>query len=179
MILPFLVVALLNSYTKGWSSAQFWQNVLCISFYRTNVYAILLFVPAILTLYLFFPLYYRLFTRSSGKIRFTLCALTIWLICSLFATNGMRGDLFGFTNRIPIFIIGILTGWLSQKGNPVFDRLTWKLLGLTFLLGLYLSYLSIYQNMYILVPASNCCFPNMLISGTLSFLLARFLFAIS
>lgn len=179
IILPFIVTALLYYRPYGWSPAQFWQNILCISFYRTSMYAFLWFVPAILTFYLFSPLYYRLFTKSSGKIRFTLCALILWLICSLFAADRMRYDLFGFTNRIPVFIIGILAGWLAQKSHPVFDSLTWKLLALMFLLGLYLSYLSIYQDMYILVPESNCCVPNLLMSVSLSFLLPGFLFLLN
>lgn len=179
IILPFVLVAVLNYYSDGWSAEQFWQNVLCINFYRKTIYAFLWFVPAILTLYLFFPLYYHLFARSSGKIRFTLCAFIIWLICTLFVRDAMRYDLFGFTNRIPVFLIGILAGWLAQKGRPVFDRLTWKLLGLLFLLGLYLSYLTCYQGMYILVPESDCCIPSMLIAVSISFLLARFLFILS
>lgn len=48
-----------------------------------------------------------------------------------------------------------------------------------FLLGLYLSYLSIYEDMYILVPLSNCCVPNLLMSVSLSFLLPRFLSALN
>lgn len=179
IILPFVAAALLYYRPYGWTPAQFWQNILCISFYRTSMYAFLWFVPAILTFYLVSPLYYRIFIKSSGKIRFTLCVLIIWLICTLFAADKMRYDLFGFTNRIPVFIIGILAGWLAQKSRPVFDRLTWKLLALMFLLGLYLSYLSIYQDMYILVPESNCCIPNLLMSISLSFLLPGFLFLLN
>ena len=179
IILPFIVTALLYYRPYGWTPELFWRNVLCISFYRTSMYAFLWFVPAILTFYLFSPLYYRFFKRSSGKIRFTLCALIVWLICSLFAADRMRYDLFGFTNRIPVFIIGILVGWLTQKSHPVFDRLTWKLLTLMFLLGLYLSYLSIYQDMYILVPVSNCCVPNLLMSISISFLLSGFLYILN
>lgn len=179
IILPFFVVALLYYRPYGWSPAQFWQNVLCISFYRTSMYSYLWFVPAILTFYLFSPLYYHFFIRSSGKIRFTLCALIVWLACTLLAADRMRYDLFGLTNRIPVFIIGILAGWLARNGHPVFDRLTWKLLTLMFFLGLYLSYLSIYQDMYILVPESNCCVPNILMSVSLSFLLPGFLFTLN
>lgn len=176
IILPFVVAALFYYKPYGWTPAVFWQNILCIRFYRVSMYAFLWFVPAILTFYFFSPLYYHFFIRSSGKIRFTLCALIVWLAGSLYAADKMRFDLFGFTNRIPVFIIGILAGWLAQKGHVVFDRLTWTLLTLMFFLGLYLSYLSIYQDMYILVPESNCCVPNLLMAISLSFLLPRFLF---
>lgn len=179
IILPFVVVALLYYRPYGWTPAVFWQNILCISFYRKSMYAFLWYVPAILTFYFFSPLYYHFFIRSSGKIRFTLCALIVWLAGSLLVADRMRYDLFGLTNRIPVFIIGILAGWLAREGHVVFDRLTWKLLTLMFFLGLYLSYLSIYQDMYILVPESNCCVPNLLMSISLSFLLPRFLFALN
>lgn len=179
IILPFFVVALLYYKPYGWTTAVFWQNVLCISFFRKSMYAFLWFVPAILTFYLFSPLYHHFFIRASGKIRFTLCALIVWLAGTLLVADRMRYDLFGLTNRIPVFIIGILAGWLAREGHVVFDRLTWKLLMLMFLLGLYLSYLSIYQDMYILVPESNCCVPNLLMSVSLSFLLSRLLFTLS
>lgn len=175
IVLPFVFVALLYYGPYGWTPAVFWQNILCISFYSKSMYAYLWFVPAILTFYLFSPLYYHFFIRSSGKIRFTLCALILWLAGTLLVAERLRYDLFGLTNRIPVFIIGILAGWLAREGHMAFDRLTWGLLTLMFLLGLYLSYLSIYQDMYILVPESNCCVPNLLMSVSLSFLLPRFL----
>ena len=178
ILLPFVFVALLHYRFNGWSAGQLLQNVLCIGFYRTSIYVFLWFVPAILTFYLFFPFYYRLFIGSSGKVRFTLCALVVWLLCTLFASDSMRYDLFGFTNRIPIFLIGILAGWIAQNGGYIFDRLTWSLLILVLFLGLYLAYLSGYRDMYILVPISNCCIPNILISVSLPFLLARFLFTL-
>ena len=179
IVLPFVFVALLYYGPYGWTPAVFWQNILCINFYSKSMYAYLWFVPAILTFYLFSPLYYHFFIRSSGKIRFTLCALIVWLGGTLLVADRLRYDLFGLTNRIPVFIIGILAGWLAREGHVVFDRLTWGLLTLMLLLGLYLSYLSIYQDMYILVPESNCCVPNLLMSVSLSFLLPRFLSALS
>lgn len=178
-IVPFVLVALLNCYSYGWTATQFWQNVLTINFYRVNIYSFLWFVPAILTLYFFSPLYCRLFTKSTGKVRFTLCALIIWLVCTLLVRDSLRYDMFGFTNRIPVFIIGILAGWLAQNRNLVFDRLTWRLLTFILLLGLYLSYLTNYLDMYILVPSSNCCVPNILIAISLPFLLARLLFTLN
>lgn len=178
-IIPFVLAGILNYYSCEWTVAEFWGNILCINFYRVSINSLLWFMPAILTLYLFSPLYYRLFAKSSGKVRFTLCALIIWLACTLLVRDSLRYDLFGFTNRIPVFIIGILAGWLSQNRNLRFDRLTWRLLTLIFFLGLYLSYLTTYLGMYILVPSSNCCVPNILIAISLPFLLARFLFTLS
>lgn len=55
-----------------------------------------------------------IFLFLSGKVRFTLRMFIIWLIYSLFVRNIMRYDLYGFTNRIPIFIPGILAGCLQR-----------------------------------------------------------------
>lgn len=174
IILPFIFVAAVRSCLEGWSQIEFWKKISGISFYRESIYAFLWFVPAILTFYLLFPLYYRLLTKSSNKIMFTACVLTLWLIWSIGVRDIMREDLYGFTNRIPIFIIGVLAGWLDQNKEVVFDRMTWGFIACLFALGIYLSYLSNYQDMYILVPVSNCCVPNILMSISLSFLLPQF-----
>ncbi|MCM1065633.1 MAG: acyltransferase [Eubacterium sp.] len=170
IIIPFVLVGILNCWSEGWTSAQFWKNILCVSFYKTSIYSCLWFVPAILTLYFFAPLYYRLFTRASGKVRFTFCALVIWLLCTLYVRDTLRYDMFGFTNRIPIFLIGILAGWFIQNSDMVFDGLAWVGMALTFLLGIYLAYLTNYADMYILVPTSNCCLPNIFLAVSTSFL---------
>lgn len=87
--------------------------------------------------------------------------------------------MFGFTNRIPVFLIGIFAGWLSQNREVVFDRLVWAVLILICILGGYLGYLSSYTGMYILVPVSECCLPNILMAVSLSFLIPGALYRLS
>ncbi len=179
VILPFLLMAIVRCYRESWPIAEFWKNITGINFYLVNIYKFLWFVPMVMTFYIFFPLYYRFFVRSANKIIFTGCSLTLWLIWTLRVSAGLRGDLFGFTNRIPIFLIGILVGWISQRKEMVFDRLTWAFLVLVFILGIYLSYLSNYAGMYILVPVSNCCIPNILMAVSISFLFPLLLYGMS
>lgn len=173
IILPFLFMGILRCVLEKWPMEQFWKNILCINFYTETIYSFLWFVPAIITLYLVFPLYYWLFSKSSNKLVFTAAAITLWLIISIFIRDIMRVDLFGFTNRIPVFMVGVLFGWITQNKKPVFTKLTWVFIGLVFILGLYLAYMTNLQGMFLLVQVSNCCIPNLLISVSLPFLMAK------
>lgn len=176
VILPFLFMAIVRCWREGWSMAEFWKNITGINFYFVDIYKHLWFIPMIMTFYIIFPLYYRFLVKSTNKIIFTGCVLTLWLIWTLCVRSSLRGDLFGFTNRIPIFLIGILVGWISQNKEMVFDRLTWIFLVLVFILGVYLSYLSNCEEMYILVPLSGCCIPDILMAVSISFLLPLLLY---
>ncbi len=171
ILFPFLLVAVVRWRFDGWTVSEFLKNISGVHFFRVDIYTFLWFVPMIMIFYLLFPLYYRFFIKSSSKILFTGCILMIWLILSLKFRTTLRIDMFGFTNRIPVFLIGILAGWSSQNKKVIFDRLTWGFLVLMLLLGLYLSYLTGYLGMYILVPVSDCCVPNILLGCSLSFLI--------
>ena len=179
ILFPFVFVAVLRCVTESWPAVEFWKNISGFNFYGKDMYTFLWFVPMIMTFYLLFPLYYRFFAGSSNKIFFTCGALMLWLIGTLYVRTTLREDLFGFTNRIPIFLIGILAGWLAQNREVVFDRLMWGILILMCILGGYLAYLSCFGGMYILVPVSECCVPNILMAVSLSFLIPGGLYLIS
>ncbi len=86
-----------------------------ISFYKTNIYLFLWFVPAVITLYLFTPVFYHFFKKAENKYLFFAGFIELWLLFSLMARNVMREDLYGFTNRIPIFVTGFLIGYLCKE----------------------------------------------------------------
>lgn len=174
ILFPFITVAVVSACLERWSVIKFLKNISGAAFYLEEIYVFLWFVPAILTLYLLFPLYYRFFERASNKIIFSGCILLVWLLLSNMARGTTRVDLFGFTNRIPIFLIGVLMGYFFQGGSAVFDRMTWIFFGLLLVVGLYLEYMASYTGIYILVPVSDCCVPNILIAVSLSFLLCKF-----
>lgn len=175
ILLPFLVMAIIRCALEKWPIIEFWKNISGINFYTKSIYSFLWFVPAILTLYLFFPWYYKLFTKTKKPVLFFLCSLEVWLVFSLFVRETMRGDLYGFTNRIPVFLAGVLLGWLTQQKKTTFTKGTWCLIAITFVAGLYLAYITNYKDYYLLVPTSNCCVPNFMISVSLPFLMAKFL----
>lgn len=175
VLFPFIISAIFIGRWEHWPFSTFIKNIFGISFYTENIYSFLWFVPAIVTLYLIFPFYYRLFKKSSNQILFTVCTLIIWLILTLCLEETLRHDLFGFTNRIPIFVIGVLAGWLAQNRKVMFNKITWFFIYLLLMLGLYLSFLTNYRGLHLVVPVSNCCIPNILISISLSFLFLSFI----
>ena len=173
VFVPFVVISIIIAIVDHWELKVFFNNIFGISFYTVNMYTFLWFVPAILSFYIVSPLYYRLFIRAKNKIAFTGCVLGIWLLASMILNGTLREDLYGFTNRIPIFIIGILLGWIAQNKKIVFNRSVWCFIVVTFLVGLYLAYQTSKLGMFLLVPVSNCCIPNILIATSLPFLLAK------
>ena len=175
IILPPLVVSLLLWNIFGWSTLEFFQNISGYNFYFKDTTCFLWFIPAIVTLYLLFPLYYKVFDRFRNKILFTAAAIALWLIISLLLLNVMRPDLYGFTNRIPVFIIGILFGYITQnKKDIVFKAWTYICLIVNLALGLYLAYLTSILNYSFILPYSNIL-PNCLIAVSLPFLIAKIL----
>lgn len=176
IILPFLVVSVFLWRVFGWSTLEFIKHISGYNFYFVKADGTMWFVFAIVALYLFFPLYYKLFSKASNKLLFTGIAIAIWLVISLILQNIMRTDLYGFTNRIPVFIIGILFGYITQnKKEIVFKAWTYILLVIILVTGLYLSYLTTLQNFYLILPVGNCFLPNLLIAVSLPFLIAKIL----
>lgn len=175
ILLPFLTVAVIRCVLEHWEANIFWGNITGWRFYTVSMYSYLWFVPAICTLYLLFPLYYKLFLKAPDKIMFTCGTIAVWMIATLALTNTMRNDLFGFTNRIPIFVIGVLFGWMTQNRKEiVFTVQTWIHLAIVAALGFYCAYLANLRGYGFIFPVSNCCIPNCLISISFPFLLAKF-----
>lgn len=171
--LPFLIVALIRFFIESWQPAILRDYVLCVSFYKVSMYSFLWFVPAILTLYLFFPLYYKLFEKSADKFLFTASAFLIWFMLTMLFRDKMRNDLFGFTNRIPVFLFGIYAGHLTKTRKEPFNRSTWIMLVVTLVTGLYSAYLANFIGIGFIVPVSNCCFPNLLIAVSFPFVVSK------
>ena len=172
LALPFLIVAIAEALCLKWSFPDFLKNVSGYHFYTQNIYAFLWFGPAIGTLYLLFPAYYSAFRRSARPLCFTLGAMAVWLLLSLTFARRMRLDLYGFTNRIPIFLFGIYFGARAQKGPFCLNPWGWLAVACVFVLGIFLSYKTNYDYIFLLVPVSNCCVPNFLIAASGVFLLS-------
>lgn len=173
IFIPFVAVAVVCAVVDNWGMDLFLKNISGINFYTVNIYSYLWFVPAILTFYLLFPLYYAIFSKAKNKTLFTLGVLAIWLLVSMILKDTLREDLYGFTNRIPIFIIGVLFGYNCQNKKSETGKGIWLFFLAVLALGLYLAYQTNFNGLYILVPISNCCLPNILISVSLPFLIAK------
>ena len=174
IILPFLTIGIIRCVLEQWDTATFWGNITGWNFYAKSMYSFLWFVPAVMTFYIVFPLYWKLFQKAENKVLFTVSVIAVWLLVTMLVRNKMRGEFFGFTNRIPVFLVGILYGWETQQHKDLsFTWQTWVSLGITCLLGFYLSHLANFEGVGLIVPVSNCCIPNCLISMSLPFLMAK------
>lgn len=169
VFIPYFIVGLIRMFLDDWSFITFLKKIFFYEFLFEGIYGFLWFVPAILILYFCFPFYYRVFKKSKNKVVFTLLALGIWLCLSILLKGTLRSDLYGFTNRIPIFLTGILMGWILREKNIEISKLAWIFLVFIFIAGIILIYLTYNRKMYLLVPGSYSFLPTYLLalSGTL------------
>lgn len=173
---PFLFAGCGIAFFRKWELKVLFEKVLFIQFFRDNIFSYLWYVPAILLFYLCFPLYYKLFKQARNKSIFVCLSLGIWLMFSILLGGIMRSDFYGITNRIPVFIVGILVGWLiHNKVEIVVGLKHWLLAIVVLIVGLVLAYLTNMKDMYLLVPTSNCCIPNFCMATSIYFLLSNIL----
>ncbi|MCQ2426267.1 MAG: acyltransferase [Lachnospiraceae bacterium] len=164
LIVPTLAIGIIRAIDETWTASAFIKNVSGWNFWFKSMYSFVWFVPAIVTLYLLFPLLWKAMTASSQKMLFLFGFLEVWLLLSLVLEGTLRADLYGFTNRIPVFVVGVFLGWTIQHKTVTYGLSGRLFLLATGILGVYLSYRSNFKGMRILVPTSNCCIPNLLMS---------------
>ena len=112
--LPFLIAGIVSAVLEKWSFATFLSNVSGYSFYAVDVNQYCWFVPAIITFYLFFPLYFMVFEKVKNKTVCTAFVLLVWLLLSLVLKNVMRIDLFALSTGYPYFLSGSFSGIWSK-----------------------------------------------------------------
>lgn len=174
VFLPYLAAALIRWPIDQWSVREFLENASGLSFYIKHIHTFCWFVPAIITLYLLFPLYYKFFSKAKSKLLFTSAALLIWFLLSIVVHGHMRFDLYGFTNRIPVFLIGIYFGELSKETEKIsFTKKHYLAVIAALIAGLFLAYMYNFRGFEIILPGGKAVVPNILISVGVSFLVAK------
>jgi len=165
ILVPFVITLCICAFDRDWDFAFFLKTLFGYHFWAVDIYTVLWFAYAIMTLYLLFPLYYHFFRKSSNHYLFTAVAVLIWLIASNGLDGIMRRDLYGFTNRIPVFLTGILVGELSKEGREiVLTGRRWICCAVMLVVGVACYYLTYYRKLFILVPSSECFLPDYLIT---------------
>ena len=174
--LPFLLTGAVVAFMEHWDAATVFGNLSGWNFYAKSVYSFLWFFPAIATLYLLFPLYHTLFQRSKAPFVFTGIVLCVWLLASMLLADPLRAvdrlDLYAFTNRIPVFLIGVLFGEIAQTRTIWVTWLVRVLIVLIGAVGFYLEYKTLFKWTALLVPHAQCCIPTLLIAVSLVFICA-------
>ncbi len=164
IVIPFWATGIVYAMVKPWTLRQLIANITGYSFVTESMYSFLWFVPAIAILYLLFPLYHWIFMKARNKLFFTLLVLEIWWVVTMRLGGILRADLYGFTNRIPVFLLGVLFGYYCKEKS--FELTLDHILCMagTLVLGIILLYMCIYSGFYILVPISGCCLPTLLVA---------------
>ena len=131
-------------------------------------------MPAIITLYLNFPLYYVEFDKIKKKHICTVVALLIWLLIGLMLTDVMREDLYALYNRIPVFLVGILFGYLARdRKDLVFKAWHYIPIILAFVASLFLLQLYKFEGFSIVLVSEKLVVPNGLFAVSFPFLVAK------
>lgn len=174
VFLPFLVASLVSWPVRGWTFLTFIKNVTGYSFYFNHIHTFCWFVTAIITLYIAFPVYYKLFSMAKSKFLFTTLVIALWFLLSILFHGTMRFDFYGFTGRIPVFLIGIHFGHITQSEKEiVFTKKHYAALLLMFAAGIFLGYMYTFKDFEIVLPGAKATVPGTLISVSLSFLVAK------
>ena len=169
ILFPYIVVTAIVGILHRLSFVEILKNASGWSFVAESIFSVQWFVPAIAIFYLLFPLYYLVFSKAKNPILFTIAVIEIWVIVSIKLDGVMRSDLFGITNRIPVFLAGVGLGQFCKKKEIVCDRSFKFGMFATLVLGAYLCFLTNFRNMYLLVPISNVAVPAMLLACALAF----------
>ena len=65
VIFPFIIMASIVSQIDHWTNEFYFNVITGIGFYKTYIYLFLWFVPAVITLYLFTPVFYNFFKNKN------------------------------------------------------------------------------------------------------------------
>lgn len=175
ILIPYLLIGICFAFERGWSVSLFLSRISGVYFYTKSMYGFLWYIPAILTFYLLFPAYYYFFSRAKNRTVFTIVVLSVWLALSILLKNTLREDLYGMTNRIPVFLIGVYCGQRMQDQDDALPRWFPFLSAGLLLGGVFLSYLTNVRKVEILFPVSNAAFPNILLTLGIAFLVPWFI----
>lgn len=134
---PYAVIGTIAAFVFKWSIPDYLMTITGVSFYARSLFSLIWFVPAIGTFYLIFPLYDLMMRKIKHKIIPTVIIFVIWLVLSfLWKSDAPRGDLSIFTNRIPVFTLGVYCGYLSREKKIKFGSKTRIILFAVFALGI-------------------------------------------
>ena len=173
LIPPFVLVCIIKAIAGKWEFMKFFKAVTCWSFLTDNIHIPLWFIPAIALIYLFFPLYFKAFEKFSNKYIFTASAILLWFALafgSLLIFD--RNDAFIFINRIPVFIVGVLFGWMMFNGKKIPEKASWIVILLMLIGGFQLQYYCTFRGLKFLLPVTYNSLPAFLIGISLCFVAA-------
>ncbi len=171
--MPVLVVSLIQWAKEGWTVLYYLFGLSGIGFFIKRHY-FLWFISAITATYLLFPLYWRFFSRSRAKPRFTALFAAVWYLCSIPLAGVLKPIVFLFINRVPSFVLGVLLGWQQQNGGLKLSRRAVNTVAaVSAAAGLILGALCTFGETAFFQPPYNSTFPGVLIAFGFTVLLSE------
>lgn len=173
LVVPVLVVSLIQWAKEGWTVLYYLFGLSGIGFFIKRHY-FLWFISAITATYLLFPLYWRFFSRSRAKPRFTALFAAVWYLCSIPLAGVLKPIVFLFINRVPSFVLGVLLGWQQQNGGLKLSRRAVNTAAaVSAAAGLILGALCTFGETAFFQSPYNSTFPGVLIAFGFTVLLAE------
>ena len=123
---PVLIAAAVQAIMYGWSFPEYLLCVSGIGYFIGKDY-FQWFISAISAAYLVFPLYWRFFSRSCSKLRFTVLFIAVLYLGSMLAQKADNSIVY-FLYRLlssscaPSFVLGVFFGWTQQNGGLKMSR---------------------------------------------------------
>lgn len=172
IIIPYFIISTLIALSLSWPFSRYIRELTFYNMLTENLYSFLWFFPLITLIYLFFPVYYKIFKFAPNKYICTLLSLFVWFSVAFLIRNSLRDDLWGVYNRIPVVIIGTLFGYLSLKRSFNISILNIISLVLILCLGIYFAFVTNNNLINFIIPGANCYLANLLIAVSAPFLVA-------
>ena len=170
---PFAISGTITAIVFKWTIPDYLLTITGVSFYAKSLFSLIWFVPAIGTLYLIFPFYDLMMKRVRRKIIPTLIVFAVWAILSfLWKSDAPRGDLSIFTNRIPVFFLGVYLGYLSREKKIRFGSMARIVLFALWAFGIVLMTFSEYGEGLDFSHSMIKYIGAMMVSSTMCFFLA-------
>ena len=153
--LKFIIFGVISFFFNKWSFLKLLKIIFGIEFLTKGGGSFLWFIPAIMIIYVFLPLYKKL--DNKYKIITPIITIIIYLILVITLSINKKTTLLIFINRIPIILLGYYFSKLKifeklQKNNLLYYcvALCLTIFGLLFNYYLYMNhfYLSYFQDIF-------------------------------
>lgn len=119
---PVLIAAAGQAIMEGWNFPEYLFRASGIGLFIGKNY-FLWFISAITATYLLFPLYWRFFSRSRSKLRFTALFIIAWYLGSVLLDGVIPSKVaLLLMPRVQPFVLGVFFGWAQQNGGLKMSR---------------------------------------------------------
>lgn len=156
LVFPYVFAVAVYTWSNAQSIKEFMLLLSGIRYVTESIQVFLWYIPAIVILYALFPLYYHFLVRSKNETAFVLNSIGVWMIFTVVFQADIRGDLWALFHRIPVFLLGILSGRWYQTRRVEFQTTHWWGVLISLVLSYQLTRLAI-RGRFALLPDMSVC----------------------